>query len=491
MQNEKIYTSAYSVTQKEKILAENKASDLRCPQNVALDIRNIIRLVLLISSDLVAIALGWYIAKTFYLRAFLFFSERTDAEIDLLFSSILLIGIFLLSTCQAYTRGKESRNPINSIKAITLTYLAIIPIAWQLYGENCLTQLFLAWSITLVLLNIFRFTIFQTLFYLRQQYLPWKIKVILIGERKDIEKCLPLLEKSKEFQIVTQLDLSKFDDYETIMAALDRLNREQIGEILICSWEKIKTSKKFLWKLRYSGIYWRILKLDEQIELNNLKFSQFEGIPSFMIGNPPSIVGIDFFSKRVFDVVVSFILLVILSLPILLISLLIKLDSSGPVFYKQTRVGLKGRCFKVWKFRTMVQNASQMQWQLEAKNEISGGVLFKIKDDPRITKIGKYLRQYSLDELPQLFNVLRGEMSLVGPRPLPIRDVDKFTPEYYFRHEVLPGITGLWQVSGRSNTDSENVFKLDFEYIQNWSLALDFKILLQTVGVILNRKGAY
>ena len=118
-------------------------------------------------------------------------------------------------------------------------------------------------------------------------------------------------------------------------------------------------------------------------------------------------------------------------------------------------------------------------------------MLFKIKDDPRITKVGKYLRKYSLDEFPQLFNVLRGEMSLVGPRPLPVRDVKRFSRQHYFRHEVIPGITGLWQVSGRSNTDSENVFNLDFEYIQNWSLTLDFKILLKTFKVIINNNGAY
>lgn len=202
-------------------------------------------------------------------------------------------------------------------------------------------------------------------------------------------------------------------------------------------------------------------------------------------------IGISFLFKRLFDTIISFILLVILSLPMLIIALLIKIDSPGAVFYQQTRVGLKGEYFRIWKFRTMVQNASQLQRQLEAKNEISGGVLFKIKNDPRVTRVGKYLRRYSFDELPQLFNVLRGEMSLVGPRPLTLRDVDKFASKHYLRHEVLPGITGLWQVSGRSDTDSENVFDLDFKYIQNWSLVLDFKILLRTVGVVLKSKGAY
>ena len=135
--------------------------------------------------------------------------------------------------------------------------------------------------------------------------------------------------------------------------------------------------------------------------------------------------------------------------------------------------------------------ADQLQQQLEAQNEVKGGVLFKIKNDPRITRVGKFLSRYSLDELPQLINVLRGEMSLVGPRPLPVRDVEKFANHHFLRHEVLPGITGLWQVSGRSNTDSEDVFNWDFTYIQNWSLKLDCKILLKTIRVIFTSEGAY
>jgi lipopolysaccharide/colanic/teichoic acid biosynthesis glycosyltransferase len=140
----------------------------------------------------------------------------------------------------------------------------------------------------------------------------------------------------------------------------------------------------------------------------------------------------------------------------------------------------------------MVINADQLMKELEAKNEIKGGILFKMKDDPRITKVGKVLRQYSLDELPQLINVLRGQMSLVGPRPLPLRDVEGFAAHHFARQNVLPGITGLWQVSGRSDIiDFENAFRLDVMYINNWSLLLDFQILWKTVQVVLKRKGAY
>ncbi|WP_019503762.1 sugar transferase [Pleurocapsa sp. PCC 7319] len=486
-----MYRPAYFLTNKKKIYAvSNKARDLRLPQNIGFDVRNITRLVVLTTSDLVAIALGWHLATNDNRLTLLFSSEWQGSEIDLLFSSFLFLSIFLLSAFQAYGRGDKSRNPINSLKAITLAYLALIPIVWELYGTNHFSQLFWAWLLTLLLSNSFRLAIFKVLLHLRQRYSPLKVKVMLIGEREDLKKCIPLLKNSKEYQIGIQLDLSKFDDYDKVVTMIDKLNLKQIDEILICSGHQIKESKAFLWKIRSCGVYWRILELETQINRNDLEISQFEGITALSISELP-IVGIDFLSKRIFDITFSFILLVVLSLPIMAIALLIKLDSPGAVFYKQTRVGLKGNYFKVWKFRTMVQNANQLQQQLESKNEINGGVLFKIKDDPRITRVGKYLRKYSLDELPQLFNVLRGEMSLVGPRPLPLRDVEKFAPEHYFRHEVLPGITGLWQVSGRSDTDSENLFNLDFEYIQNWSLALDFEILLRTIGVVLNSKGAY
>ena len=140
----------------------------------------------------------------------------------------------------------------------------------------------------------------------------------------------------------------------------------------------------------------------------------------------------------------------------------------------------------------MVNDAEKLQASLEAKNEIKDGVLFKMKNDPRVTKLGKFLRAYSLDELPQIFNVLFGEMSLVGPRPLPIRDVDKFHKKHFIRQEVLPGITGLWQVSGRSDIENfEEGVKLDMNYIENWSLWLDLKILFSTVRVVLHKSGAY
>lgn len=199
----------------------------------------------------------------------------------------------------------------------------------------------------------------------------------------------------------------------------------------------------------------------------------------------------DYLVKRIFDYLVAGILLFLFCPLFITIIVFIVLDSPGPIFFRQTRIGLQGKKFKIWKFRTMEQNAEKLQKELEDKNDVAGGVLFKIKQDPRITKIGKYLRHYSLDEIPQLFNVLLGEMSLIGPRPLPVRDVSKMPQCYKIRHDVLPGITGLGQINGRSNCSSEEYLSWDIYYIKNWSLLLDFKILLDTIPSVLNKTGAF
>ncbi|MEB3269103.1 MAG: exopolysaccharide biosynthesis polyprenyl glycosylphosphotransferase, partial [Leptolyngbya sp.] len=174
------------------------------------------------------------------------------------------------------------------------------------------------------------------------------------------------------------------------------------------------------------------------------------------------------------------------------IAIAIRLDSPGPVFFRQERTGLHGKVFQVWKFRTMGVDAPQRQADLERHNQSGDGVLFKLKVDPRVTQVGQWLRRTSLDELPQLFNVLQGQMSLVGPRPLPLRDVAQFDDWHHIRHQVLPGITGLWQISGRSDIDSfDDAARLDLHYIDHWSLNLDLDILMETLRIVLLGKGAY
>jgi lipopolysaccharide/colanic/teichoic acid biosynthesis glycosyltransferase len=194
--------------------------------------------------------------------------------------------------------------------------------------------------------------------------------------------------------------------------------------------------------------------------------------------------------KRTFDLVVS-VLVLVAGLPLwLLIAAAIKLDSPGPILYRDPRIGVGRREFGMLKFRTMVRGASARQEELEERNE-AAGALFKIRRDPRVTRLGRILRRLSLDEMPQLLNVLRGEMSLVGPRPLPVRDYARLEAWHRKRYLVLPGITGLWQISGRSNLTFDDLVRLDFYYIENWSIWLDISILIKTPGAILSGRGAY
>jgi lipopolysaccharide/colanic/teichoic acid biosynthesis glycosyltransferase len=187
---------------------------------------------------------------------------------------------------------------------------------------------------------------------------------------------------------------------------------------------------------------------------------------------------------------VATLLLLVLSPVLAAIALLVRLSSRGPVIYRSSRPGIGGAPFDCFKFRTMYTDADQRQADLESLNEASGP-LFKIKRDPRLTPVGRLLRRYSLDELPQLVNVVRGQMSLVGPRPLPERDFERLEDWHKKRYLVLPGMTGLWQVSGRSELDFDDLVRLDFLYLERWSVGLDLAILLKTLPAVLSRRGAF
>ena len=196
-------------------------------------------------------------------------------------------------------------------------------------------------------------------------------------------------------------------------------------------------------------------------------------------------------AKMLLDFFGSFILLLICLIPFLIIAIVIKLTSKGPILFRQQRSGQNGRPFTLYKFRTMVTNAEQYRHELEAMNEMTGPV-FKLTKDPRVTPVGKFLRKYSLDELPQFWNVLRGDMSLVGPRPLPVDEVKRFSDLAHRRRlSVKPGLTCLWQIGGRNQIfDFKDWVRLDLEYIDNWSLWLDLKILLFTIPAVLRGTGA-
>ena len=194
--------------------------------------------------------------------------------------------------------------------------------------------------------------------------------------------------------------------------------------------------------------------------------------------------------KRLIDVVCSFLGVLVLSPLFIIIAIIIKTTSKGPVFFSQKRVGKNGKEFNMYKFRSMVVNAEELKEKLAAQNEMSGP-MFKMKDDPRVTKVGKFIRKTSLDELPQLWNVLKGDMSLVGPRPSLPKEVAQFEEWMYKRLEVKPGLTCYWQVSGRNNIDFEDWMKLDIKYVEERSTWVDVKLIFKTVGVLFGDKNAH
>ena len=194
--------------------------------------------------------------------------------------------------------------------------------------------------------------------------------------------------------------------------------------------------------------------------------------------------------KRLIDIICSFVGILVLSPLFIIIAIIIKFTSKGPVFFSQKRVGRNGKEFDMYKFRSMVVNAEELKEKLAAQNEMSGP-MFKMKDDPRVTKVGKFIRKTSLDELPQLWNVLKGDMSLVGPRPSLPKEVAQFEDWMYKRLEVKPGLTCYWQVSGRNNIDFEDWMKLDVKYVKERNLWIDIKLIFKTVGVLFGDKNAH
>jgi exopolysaccharide biosynthesis polyprenyl glycosylphosphotransferase len=282
----------------------------------------------------------------------------------------------------------------------------------------------------------------------------------------------------KELEVVSKLDsIMSEEPVDEVLVILPSKNYGPLVEKIVSRCEE-------------EGVIVRVRA--EMFELRTAKTyaDELEGQPILTIRSGPQ-DDWGLVVKRLVDVLGSLALLFMLAPLFALVALIIKLDSPGPVLFAQVRVGLNKRRFSMLKFRTMVNGAEKRQAELEDLNE-AGGPVFKIKDDPRLTRIGKFLRRFSIDELPQLINVLRGEMSLVGPRPLPVRDVERIdVASQKRRFSIKPGLTCLWQVNGRSDVSFEEWVRMDLQYIDQWSLGLDMLILLKTIPAVLKGPGAY
>jgi exopolysaccharide biosynthesis polyprenyl glycosylphosphotransferase len=275
----------------------------------------------------------------------------------------------------------------------------------------------------------------------------------------------------------------------TLSQLKEIVTKHDIDEVIITIPSEREWVQNMITDIRKLDVSIKIVPEIFNLVTSTVEIGSINALPVVSLVKTP-MRGLGFFLKRCMDMFGSIILLILCVPVFALVALAIKLDSKGPVFYRQKRIGKNGRAFQMFKFRSMVANADEILESLESRNEVQGPA-FKIKNDPRITRVGRILRKYSIDELPQLINVLKGDMSLVGPRPPLPFEVEKYGDWEWRRLDVLPGITGLWQVSGRSDLSFQQWVKLDIYYIENWSIGLDIKILLKTIPCVIKGEGAY
>ena len=316
-----------------------------------------------------------------------------------------------------------------------------------------------------------------------------KRRVVLVGLAEDtaqIERDLEAKAKGS-VEILARLDLNQ-TSWERLVELLHE--RSANGVILSARHTYFEQVEKVIELCELEGVEVWLLADFFKTRISQTSVDDFLGRPTVVFRSAPE-ASWQGMAKQLLDFVGALVLLVLFSLPLLLTALLVKLTSPGPVFFRQQRSGLNGRPFTMLKFRTMVTDAEQLKAELASFNEMDGPV-FKVTNDPRVTALGRVLRKWSVDELPQLWNVLRFEMSLVGPRPLPVDEIRRIhDPAHRRRLSVKPGLTCLWQISGRNEVKSfKEWVRLDLEYIDNWSLWLDLKILLKTIPVVLTGAGA-
>jgi Undecaprenyl-phosphate galactose phosphotransferase WbaP len=469
--------------------------------------KKILKIILLLVFDLSAFYLSLYLA--FLTRKFISVSILKDINYNYTFNYLLsfwwipIIVLFFLWYEKLYTKNYPFWDEIKQIiKAISFSIIFIffiLSLTKQAHLVSRLTIIFL-YFYSIIFFPLFRHFGKKILFSFYRN----PILIIGAGETgKSVAKSIiedPHLDveikgflddnkegyieiNNKKYPILGKVyNIEHLNEIDTVIIAMPSLNSNNLNDLI----NKIH---------RHTKNVFTVPVLNNIGLLNSEIYNLFnEKMFLLKIENRLE-SSINQAIKRFFDLTLSVLMLPILLPTILIIGILIKLDSKGPIFYTQERVGKNGKKFKVIKFRSMYTNADEvlkMALEEDPKLREEYEKYFKIKNDPRATKVGRFLRKTSLDELPQIFNVLKGEMSLVGPRPVTTEEIVKYYKDYViYYYEVLPGITGLWQISGRSDTSYDERVELDIWYVKNWNLWLDIVILIKTIKVVLKREGAY
>jgi exopolysaccharide biosynthesis polyprenyl glycosylphosphotransferase len=403
---------------------------------------------------------------------------------------VLAVGLALFAAQDLYDRAATRRNPAALIGALMLWagLLAIGSVVYPGSGFGLGTVLVAA-LLALVVSGTLRFLYEQGVEWIYRRG-SFRIPTLVIGEQEDRERLIRALDASPSpYRLVGELDLS--EGRVDLPCLRELLDKTEVRNVILAGAERLGDEEflDLLRSVRLRKVKLRVVPGAVTLLKTRPILSEYTGVPLFEVGYP-SLDNTQRSLKRLLDVTGSLFGLILLSPLLLVVATLIRLNSPGPVLFRQKRVGADEKLFICYMFRSMYEDAEARQEELEAMNEVDGAV-FKIKNDPRITPVGHFIRRWSIDELPQLINVLKGEMSLVGPRPLPLRDFERMSGLHKRRLAAIPGMSGYWQISGRSNLSFDDMVRLDLYYIENWSLSFDIKIILKTIGAVLRREGAY
>ncbi len=455
-------------------LADLPALDLRTPQWLG----HCASLLPLLSCDALGLGITWSWA---YQLNFLPAWSWVDQFVASMLACVLCFGLSGLYRC-------HDRTPrllrIWAGLGVAFGGLLLLHFGWGLLPSLERKTFFTALALALVLLPGLRLLL-SAILRPMWSYGLGRVPAYLVCSRERLTLLKPWLTK-QEGRTLVGYEYSSGDAW---LEVATRILRTGATEVILDNWP-YADNLLFLWQnLCWKGVRLRVLQGDGVLWSQGAVPQFFQGQPILEF-EPPALFQLRFGLKRALDILVAAVGLLLLLPLFAVVGLLILLSSPGPIFFTQMRVGVQGKLFKMYKFRSMYADAEKRRQELMGANEAKGP-LFKIKNDPRITPLGRWLRRYSLDELPQLINVLAGEMSLVGPRPALPSEVAVYSPWDCQRLLVLPGITGLWQISGRSDIGFKDAVRCDLYYVQHWSLMLDLEILRRTLMVVLSKKGAY
>jgi exopolysaccharide biosynthesis polyprenyl glycosylphosphotransferase len=444
-------------------------------------LRRFLSILVLTLADGAALSLGMFGAAYTYGGV----REVADLAPLLLAAWICVFAVFHL-----YDRAHSRRNP-GALVGAALSWAGLVALGAAIYPQSGLE---LGWTLLAAFLALLCAGAFRLLYEQGIEKIYRRgigqTPVVVVGREEDRVRVRRTIERVPGAYALAG-EVGCGDSGVDLAALRETLDRTEAREVILVGAELLPDEEflELLRSVRLRGIPLRVVPGALALMRSRPAVSQSLGLPLLEVSYP-RLDNSQRALKRALDVTVSLGGLLLLSPLFLAVAVAIRLGSPGPILFRQKRIGADGSVFICYMFRSMYEGAERRQAELEPLNEAEGPV-FKIKDDPRVTPAGRLLRRWSVDELPQLVNVLIGEMSLVGPRPLPVRDFHRMEEAHKRRLEAVPGMTGYWQISGRSNLSFEEMVRLDLYYIENWSLSFDVKIILRTLGAVARREGAY